>query len=143
MVENAAELVYDTSVLTAPGDWLMFRKTLLAGLTIAALAVGVFASATAPASADVGIFFNDGQQYYGQSYYGLYPYSSGSDYYTPYFFPPDYDAPGYDYRVYHYHPQYHSAYYHGDPMAACARFHTYNPVTHTYVGKGGVIHHCP
>ena len=121
----------------------MFKKTLPATVIIAAVTVGAMALTTAPASADIGLFFNDGQSYYGQSYYGLYPYSSGSDYYSPYYFPPSYDAPGYDYRVYHYHSHYHPVYYYGDTAASCARFRTYNPVTHTYIGKGGVTHHCP
>jgi hypothetical protein len=117
----------------------MFKKTLLAMLTTVAVAVSAITSTIAPASADIGLFFNFGQPYYGYSYYGLYPYSS-----APYYYAPDYDAPYY-YEPYHYHPRYHSGYYgYGDPATSCAaRFHTYNPVTHTYIGKDGRPHHCP
>ena len=51
----------------------MFRKTLLATFTTAAVAVGATSSTIAPASADIGLFFNIGQPYYGANYYGLYP----------------------------------------------------------------------
>jgi len=121
------------------GRSVMFRKTLLATFTTAAVAVGATSSTIAPASADIGLFFNLGQPYYGAYYYGLYPFTTGSDYYSPYYF-----APGAPYEVYHYHPPYHSSYSYGDPVASCAaRFHTYNPVTHTYIGKNGIPHHCP
>ena len=49
---------------------------------------------------------------------------------------PDADAP-YAYRSYHYHPQYT-----GYSYRQCAKFHTYNPLTHTYIGKDGLPHHC-
>jgi hypothetical protein len=117
----------------------MLKKTLLVML----FGIGL-ASITAPAFADIGLFFNDGQQYYGQNYYGLYPYSTPYYYYDPYYRPfysydPNYSAP-YSYRSYHYHSQYSAGY---SSRQCAVRFHTYNPVTQTYVGKGGLPHHCP
>jgi hypothetical protein len=113
----------------------MLNKTLLAVL----FGIGI-ASYTAPASADIGLFFNFSQPYYGQSYYGLYPYSSAPYYFYDPYYHPYYDAP-YDYGPY-YHPP--KSYSYRDPIASCAaRFHTYNPVTHTYIGKGGLPHRCP
>ena len=115
----------------------MLKKTLL----ITLFGIGA-ASITAPAFADVGLFFNNGQGYYGQNYYGLYPFST-LPYYDPYNQPyysydPEPAAP-YAYKSYHYHPQYSV----GSSYRQCAaRFHTYNPVTHTYIGKDGLPHHC-
>jgi hypothetical protein len=130
-----AELVDKIWFLGARGDAVMLKKTLL----ITLVGIGA-ASITAPAFADVGLFFNNGQGYYGQNYYGLYPFST-LPYYDPYNQPydsydPEADAP-YAYRSYHYHPQYT-----GYSYRQCARFHTYNPVTHTYIGKDGLPHHC-
>jgi hypothetical protein len=142
LVEKVAELVGKMLALGTYRRSVMLRKTMLAAFATVAIAVGAISSTIAPASAEVGLLFNFGQPYYGAYYYGLSPYSFGSDYYSPYF-GPGYDAP-YDYRIYHYHSQYHAAYPYGDPVASCAaRFHTYNPVTHTYIGKNGVPHHCP
>jgi hypothetical protein len=80
------------------------KKTLL----ITLFGIGA-ASIMAPAFADVGLFFNNGQGYYGQNYYGLYPFST-LPYYDPYNQPyysydPEPAAP-YAYKSYHYHPQY-------------------------------------
>ncbi len=119
----------------------MLRKTLLATLSTVAIAVGVITSSTGSSSADVGLFFNYGQQYYGQNYYGLYPFAP-TYYYDPYYYPfysydPNSSTP-YSYRTYHYRPPHAVGY-----SYKCARFHTYNPATHTYVGKDGLSHHCP
>jgi hypothetical protein len=45
-------------------------------------------------------------------------------------------------------PYSHHGYYaqpvYADPVASCAaRFHSYNPATHTYIGNDGRPHHCP
>ena len=111
----------------------MLKKTALVML----FGIGI-ASTAAPASADVGLFFNSGQQYYGQNYYGLYPYTSDYYWYDPYY-RPYYDGPYYYTRSYHYHAPYNASY----SYRQCTRFHTYNPATHTYVGKDGLPHHCP
>jgi hypothetical protein len=38
----------------------------------------------------------------------------------------------------------HYGYGYGDPVAECAaRFRSYNPATHTYIGYDGRPHHCP
>jgi hypothetical protein len=44
---------------------------------------------------------------------------------------------------YHSHGFYAQPVY-ADPVAACAaRFRSYNPATHTYIGHDGHPHHCP
>jgi len=49
-------------------------------------------------------------------------------------------APLFPYHGYGYHAQPVYA----DPVASCAaRFRSYNPATHTYVGNDGRPHHCP
>ena len=117
----------------------MLKKNLL----VITSGIGL-ASIAAPAFADfgIGLFFNDGQQYYGQNYYGQYPDSRQYNYYDPYYrqyysYDPNYDGV-YGYRTYHYHSQYSVGY----SSHQCARFHTYNSVTHTYIGKDGLPHHC-
>jgi hypothetical protein len=75
--EKVAELVDKFRFLDATGDSVMLKKKTL---LITLFGTG---AASAPAFADVGLFFNNGQGYYGQNYYGLYPFST-LPYYDPY-----------------------------------------------------------
>jgi hypothetical protein len=48
------------------------------------------------------------------------------------------------YYGYDYYPYGYGASGYGDADAYCvARFRTYDPATHTYIGYDGLLHHCP
>jgi len=106
----------------------MFKKFLLAAIAAAAVVTMTTPFATRPASAYVGFTLGGPYQGFGPSY----EYYYGPGYFGPYRYPPPY----YD----GYYPRYHE---HGDAVASCAaRFRSYDPVTHSYLGYDGQRHHC-
>jgi BA14K-like protein len=103
------------------------RKSVAGVIASAVMGAGLLAAQSAAAEGPCGDYScsallhapylnNYGYDYYPFFPYGFFGFSHGEAY-------------GYRY---------------GEADAWCAaRFHTYNPATHTYVGFGGHLRHCP